>query len=425
MAVSDDFTKRRPYNAVSDFVDANVARGLGSKLAFVDPDRSLTYRDLQARSCQFARALQRMGLRQESRIALLLPDTVDYPVAFWGAVRAGIIVIPLNTWLKPEQYAYILGDSRAALIVASAELAKPLAPVIDAAPYLQSAVLVGGAPADKAAFPQHAVHLFEDLLAPEKADVFAAPTVSDEVAFWLYTSGSTGDPKGVKHVHTSPMATAKLMGQGIVGIRADDVTFSAAKLFFAYGMGNAMSFPLSVGATSVLWPQRPTPEAIFHIMRAHRPTIFYGVPSLYTALLAHTEIGNGRGLRPASPLRVGRRSAARAYRRALARGCRRRCARRHWLDRDAADVCRATGRATSATAPPANRSLATTSSWSMNTVTTWDRMRSANWSCAVPRPGKVTGTSAPRSRHFPRRLDLYRRQVLPGFRRLLLLLRPY
>jgi 4-hydroxybenzoate-CoA ligase len=295
MVLSDEFSQRRPYNAVSDFVDANVARGLGSKIAFIDPDRSLTFGDLQARSCQFARALQRMGLRQESRIALLLPDTVDYPVAFWGAVRAGIVVIPLNTWLRPEHYAYILGDSRVSLIVASAELATALAPIIDAAPYLQAAVFVGGAPADKAAFPQHAVHLLEDLLAPEKADVFAAPTVSDEVAFWLYTSGSTGDPKGVKHVHTSPMATAKLMGQGIVGIRADDVTFSAAKLFFAYGMGNAMSFPLSVGATSVLCSQRPTPEAIFNIMRAHRPTIFFGVPSLYAALLAHPDIGKGAG----------------------------------------------------------------------------------------------------------------------------------
>ena len=295
MGLSDDFSARRPYNAVSDFVDANVARGLASKLAYIDPDRSISYGDLQALSCQFAHALQRLGLRQESRIALLLPDTVDYPVAFWGAIRAGIVVVPLNTWLRPEQYAYILGDSRVSLIVAATELAKPLAPIIDAAPYLQDVVLVGGTIADKAAFSQHAVHLFEQLLVPEKADVFAAPTISDEVAFWLYTSGSTGDPKGVKHVHSSPMATAKLMGQGVIGIRANDVMYSAAKLFFAYGMGNAMSFPLSVGATTILWPQRPTPEAIFDIMRTHRPTIFYGVPSLYTALLAHREIGPGAG----------------------------------------------------------------------------------------------------------------------------------
>ena len=295
MSLSEEFLQRRPYNAAVDLIDTNIARGLTGKLAYIDPDRTMTYGELQARSCQFARALQRLGLRQESRIALLLPDIVDYPVAFWGAIRAGVIVIPLNTWLKPEHYAYIVSDSRVSLIVAEAELAKPLAPIIDSAPYLQNVVLVGGNDADKTAFPRHEVHLFENLLAHEKSDAFAAPTISDEVAFWLYTSGSTGDPKGVKHVHTSPMASAKLMGQGIMGIREDDLMFSAAKLFFAYGMGNAMSFPLSVGATAVLCPQRPTPEAIFDIMRQHRPTIFYGVPSLYTALLAHQGIGPGAG----------------------------------------------------------------------------------------------------------------------------------
>jgi 4-hydroxybenzoate-CoA ligase len=295
VSLSDEFSQRRPYNAAADLVDANVARGLADKIAYIDQDRSIAYGELQARSCRFARALQRLGLRQESRIALLLPDTVDYPVAFWGAIRAGIIVIPLNTWLKPEHYTYILGDSRVSLIVAAAELAKPLAQILNNVQQLQTIVLVGGDAADKTTFHNCDVHLFEDLLAREQADVFAAPTISDEVAFWLYTSGSTGDPKGVKHVHTSPMATAKLMGQGIMGIREDDVMFSAAKLFFAYGMGNSMSFPLSVGATVVLWPERPTPESIFAIMRTRRPTIFYGVPSLYTALLAHKQIGPGAG----------------------------------------------------------------------------------------------------------------------------------
>jgi 4-hydroxybenzoate-CoA ligase len=126
-------------------------------------------------------------------------------------------------------------------------------------------------------------------------EVFAASTLSDEVAFWLYTSGSTGEPKGVKHVHSSLKATASLMGQGILGIGPDDVVLSAAKLFFAYGLGNAMSFPMSVGATAILWPERPTPDAIFALMRQHRPTIFYAVPSLYTAMLAHDAIGPGAG----------------------------------------------------------------------------------------------------------------------------------
>ncbi len=289
------FHERRPYNAVSDFVDANVARGLGPKVAFIDPDRSLTYGELQARSVRFANALRALDLRREERVALLLHDTVDYPVAFWGAIRAGNVPIPLNTFLNVSQYAYILADSRASALVAAAPLAQAIWPIIGRLPYLRSIVLVGAIEDDKAAFPGRDVHLFEDIIAAADSAPFTADTVSDEVAFWMYTSGSTGDPKGVKHIHSNLMATAKLFGQGVLGITENDVVHSAAKLFFAYGMGNAMTFPLSVGATAALWPYRPSPEAVFEMMRKHRPTIFYAVPSLYTALLAHPDIGKGAG----------------------------------------------------------------------------------------------------------------------------------
>jgi 4-hydroxybenzoate-CoA ligase len=291
----EELLQRRPYNAAADLVDANVARGLGDKVAFTDPERSLTYGQLQSRTFQFAAALKALGLRQEDRLLLLLPDTVDYPVAFWGAVRAGIVVIPLNTFLTAEVYAYILADSRASTLVAAAPLATSLLPVLDRVPALRTLVLVGAGSADEAAFPRHEVHAFEELLARARPEPFTAATVSDEVAFWMYTSGSTGDPKGVKHVHTTPMAAARLMGRQVIGIREDDVVFSAAKLFFSYGMGNAMAFPMSVGASTILCPGRPTPEAVFEIMRRHRPTIFYGVPTLYASLLAHSEMSHGAG----------------------------------------------------------------------------------------------------------------------------------
>src|SRR5580704_1948234 len=291
----DDFLQRRPYNAVTDLVGAPVARGLGHKIAFADADRSLTYGELQERTCRFAAALKDLALRPEERLALLLYDTVDFPVAFWGGVRAGIVVLPLNTLLTVEQYAYILGDSRASAIVASASLAKTLVPILDRLPWLRTIILVGANTEDRAAFAARDVHDFADLLARGRPDVFVAPTLSDEVAFWLYTSGSTGDPKGVKHIHTTPMAAARLMGQRVIGIREDDVVFSAAKLFFSYGLGNAMAFPLSVGATTVLLPQRPTPEAVFEAMRRHRPTIFFGVPTLYASLLAHKDMSRGAG----------------------------------------------------------------------------------------------------------------------------------
>jgi 4-hydroxybenzoate-CoA ligase len=291
----EDLLQHRPYNAAVDFVDANVARGLGQKVAFIDPARSLTYGELQTRTYQFAAALEALRLRQEDRLLLLLPDTVDYPVAFWGAVRAGIIAIPLNTLLSPDVYAYIMADSRATAMVAAAPLARTILPILDRVPRLRTIVLLGASGDDVTAFSCLDVHHFDDLLARQPAGPHTASTLSDEVAFWMYTSGSTGDPKAVRHVHTSLMVTATLMGQGVIGLREDDVVFSAAKLSFSYGLGNAVSFPMSVGASAVLLPDRPTPQAVLATLRRHRPTIFYGVPSLYAALLAHPEIGHGAG----------------------------------------------------------------------------------------------------------------------------------
>src|SRR4029079_1268646 len=268
----DEIVQRRAYNAAADLIDGNVARGLGGKIAFTDPERTLTYGALQARSCQFSRAFKTLGIRQECRVALLLLDTVDFPVAFFGAIRAGIVALPLNILLTEAQYAYVLADSRSCAIVVQAALAKPIAAIADRLPDLTTVILVGATPADKVLFPKHDVHLFEDVLARESAEPCCAATNSDEVAFWMYTSGSTGDPKGVKHVQTTPAAAAALMGRTIIGIRPDDVVFSAAKLFFSYGMGNALAFPMSVGASTVLWPNRPTADVGFELMRADPPS---------------------------------------------------------------------------------------------------------------------------------------------------------
>ena len=313
----DDFSERRPYNAVSDFVDAHVARGLAAKIAFIDPERSLTYGDLQARTIRFAHALHALGVEPEHRVALLLRDTVDYPVAFWGTIRAGAVAIPVNIYLNAAQYAYILADCRARALVIDATLLPAVAPVFETLRRKPVVIVVechSGARGTREPGIQkeaRGLHLdsgsgagapsrndeyfFEPLLARADTAPFTADTLSDEVAFWFYTSGSTGDPKGVRHVHTNLMATAKLFGQGVLGIRPDDVVHSASKLFFAYGLGNAMTFPLSVGATAALWPHRPSPEGVFETLKRNRVTIFYGVPSLYTALLAHKDIGRGAG----------------------------------------------------------------------------------------------------------------------------------
>jgi 4-hydroxybenzoate-CoA ligase len=306
----------RTYNAATELIDAAVARGFGDKVAFCDGARVLTYGQLRERSWRMAAAFASLGRKPESRIALLLPDGVDFPVAFWGAVRAGMVAVPFNTFLSIEQYGYMLADSRAQVLVAAAPLARPLAPILDRAPRLRALILADAAAEEKGAFAGREVHLLDELLARHQAEPFTASTVADDVAFWLYTSGSTGEPKAVKHVHASPMATARLFGQSVLGISSDDVIFSAAKLFFAYGLGNAMTFPLSAGATAVLLPERPTPERVFALMREHRPTVFFGVPSLYAALLVHPDLRAGMGsdrLRlcvsagEALPARVGER----------------------------------------------------------------------------------------------------------------------
>jgi 4-hydroxybenzoate-CoA ligase len=289
----EDLLQRRPYNAATDFIDANIDRGLGNKLAFTDGARSLTYGELQDRSFRFASALRACGLREENRVILICHDTVDYPVAFWGAIRAGVVPIPVNTLLTAEQYAYLFADSRAAATVVAASIAPTVLSIRARLPHLRIVMVVGAAARERAQLQD--VIFFEDMLRQATPQRLTAATVSDEVAFWMYTSGSTGDPKAVKHVHTSPLASARLMGQGVIGVRENDVAFSAAKLSFSYGLGNALFFPMSVGASAVLLPERPTPQAVLAAIRRHRPTIFYAVPSLYAALLAQPDLGPGAG----------------------------------------------------------------------------------------------------------------------------------
>ena len=268
----------REYNAAVDLVDGNVDRGRGDKPAFIDPERTLTYGGLRDDCARMGRLLAEHGLGAESRVAMLVLDTVDFPVIFLGCIRAGVVPVALNTMLPAEQYAYILGDCRARALFVSAPLLATVEPLLDRLPFLEQVFVVGGSGDGRRDFRAE--------LAAQPAECPAAATCADETAFWLYSSGSTGTPKGVVHVHTSPMDTARLYGQGVVGYGEDDVVFSAAKLFFAYGLGNALSFPMSVGATTVLWPQRPTPAAVFERLKTHQVTIFGGVPTLYAAMLA-------------------------------------------------------------------------------------------------------------------------------------------
>ncbi|MDR3531137.1 MAG: benzoate-CoA ligase family protein, partial [Rhodopila sp.] len=280
-------------NAVDWFVDRHPRDGGGARAAFQDPWRSLTYTALETATRRFAGALQNTGIGRERRVLLLLQDTIDFPIAFWGALRAGVVPVPLNTLLTPETVAYVLADSRADAVVISAGLTAPLGKTLRDAPLKQ--VIVSEPDGSSPSLTDEGWTGFPAFLAAGDPATSTAAASPDEVAFWLYSSGSTGAPKGVRHIHSSLRFTADTYGAQVLGIRPDDVMFSAAKAFHAYGLGNSLTFPMSVGAKAVFLPDRPTPEAVLNMMRTHNPTLFGGVPTLYAGLLANPYIMPGAG----------------------------------------------------------------------------------------------------------------------------------
>ncbi|HEY3908376.1 MAG TPA: benzoate-CoA ligase family protein [Stellaceae bacterium] len=270
------------YNAAADLIERNLAAGRGAKTAVIDDHGQYTYADLAERSNRFANAARRLGVEPEQRILLCLHDGIDFPTAFLGAIKAGIVPVAANTQLGPAEFAFMLADSRARAAVVSA----PVSPAMQAA----AAQLDGASPQIIVSDPEGRPSPLADLLGEAAGAPETAPTHPDEPCFWLYSSGSTGRPKGTVHVHSSLMQTAECYAIPVLGIAESDVVFSAAKLFFAYGLGNALTFPLAVGATSVLTAERPSPSVVARVLRRHRPTIFCGVPTLFNAMLADPDL---------------------------------------------------------------------------------------------------------------------------------------
>jgi 4-hydroxybenzoate-CoA ligase len=275
-----------PYNAVTWLLDRNVDEGRGGKLAFTDTVSELTYGELQTQSRRLANLLRRLGVRREERVAMIMLDTVDFPIVFLGAIRAGIVPVPLNTLLTSEQYAYVLADCRARVLFISEALLPVVRDMVGRMPDLEHVIVVGN--------DARGHKKLSEEIAKESDSCPTAATHADEPAFWLYSSGSTGMPKGVRHLHSNLAATAETYAKQVLGIREDDVGLSAAKLFFAYGLGNALTFPMSVGASTVLNSERPTPAKMFELMNKYHPTIFYGVPTLFSAMLNDETLKNER-----------------------------------------------------------------------------------------------------------------------------------
>jgi benzoate-CoA ligase family protein len=258
------------FNVAVPFIDRHPAEGRGDKVAIrTVHGEAVTFAELAERVNRAGNALLAQGLKPGDRLLMVVKDCPAFFYLFWGAIKAGIVPVPPNTLLRAADYAYMFEDSGCGLVVYSTEFAGEIEPALKQ-------------------FPVKALTVDTFLAGMEKASAgldprLAAPT---DDCFWLYSSGSTGRPKGAVHAHRDMVVTSELYGVRVLGVTESDVSYSAAKLFFAYGLGNAMTFPLWTGSTAILDDRRPTPDSTFDNIEKFRPTLYYGVPTLYAAQLA-------------------------------------------------------------------------------------------------------------------------------------------
>jgi benzoate-CoA ligase family protein len=289
------------FNVASHFVDRNVQEGRGSKVAIECGDERVTYQQLLENTNRVGNTLLALGVRPEERVLLLLLDTPEFLYSFFGAIKMGAVAVPVNTQAKPQDYEYILNDCRARVALVS----EPLLPHLQSIPkekllYLQEIVVSEGKEGKEAkeageaerippsqTQPANLHHSLQNLMASASPELQAALTSKDEPAFWLYSSGSTGTSKGCVHLHHDMVVCCELYAKGILHMQETDRCFSVARLFFAYGLGNAGYFPLGCGATTILSPVRPVPATIYADIERYRPTLFFSVPTNFAALLAH------------------------------------------------------------------------------------------------------------------------------------------
>ncbi len=266
------------FNAADHFVDRHIREGRGGRSAIRCGDRSLTYADVQAGMNRFGNGIKSLGVRMEERVAVLLHDTEIYSQIFFGAIKTGAVPICLNTLMRPKDYQYFLNDSRARVLVVEATLWGLVAPIRNNLMYLEHIIVANGPAPDSTL-------AYEEWVAGQSTELSAAPTSPDDPCFWLYSSGTTGQSKGTVHLQHDMVYAAETYGKQVLGVQENDICFSAAKLFFAYGLGNGLYFPFHVGATAVYLPDRPLPAAVFETIERFRPTLFFGVPTLFSNML--------------------------------------------------------------------------------------------------------------------------------------------
>ncbi len=280
MALALPISLADEFNAADYFIARHLREGRAQRIAIECGEAKVTYGQLYALVNQFGNALKSLGVRMEERVLLLLLDTPEFAVSFFGAIKIGAVPVPVNTLLKPDDYKYLLNNSRARVLIVT----ESLFPLIQSIArgelrHLEIIVVLGEAPSGTLSF--------HDLLQNHSPNLNPAPTRKDDAAFWLYSSGSTGQPKGCVHLQHDMVVSTERYAKATLNISEEDRFFSVAKLFFAYGLGNGLYFSLAVGGTSILLPGPPRPQSVFEVIERHRPTLFFSVPSNYVKLLAH------------------------------------------------------------------------------------------------------------------------------------------